>query len=137
MPDSPAHLKIFTLEEANATLPQVRTALAALRHHVTQVLAQEASVDASELVAGQSATDPRVVQALALLQECNTQAQQAFEALERLGCHLKDLDAGLVDFYTWMDGELVLLCWRDGEDQVRYWHPVNDGFAGRQPIPGT
>ena len=135
MPDSQANPKIFTLEEANAVLPQAREALAGLRRQVTAVLAQEAAVDALEMIAGADAKT-RLANEVALLEARKTAAQQSFEAFERLGCHLKDLDAGLIDFYSWMDGEVVLLCWHEGEDGIRYWHTVEDGYAGRQPIPG-
>lgn len=135
MPDSQANLKIFTLEEANALLPQVRQVLAALRTRVALVLTQEANVDAQELIAGTAQN--RLASELALLEQRKSELQRAVETFERLGCHLKDMDLGLVDFYTWMDGELVLLCWREDEEQVRYWHTVEDGFGGRQPIPGT
>ena len=139
MPESQADPKIFTLEEANAILPQVRLGLASLRRHVTQVLAQEAHVDAMELVddAAAAPATTKVAQELALLEQQKSELQQAFEAFERLGCHLKDLDIGLIDFYTWMDGELVLLCWHEEEDRIRFWHTVQDGYAGRQSIPGT
>lgn len=138
MPDSQADPKIFTLEEADALLPQVYQAVINLRRHVTQVLACEAEVDALELVAG--APDPQghitLTHELALLDQRKLELQQAVDAFERLGCHLKDLDLGLVDFYTWMDGELALLCWQEGEERIRYWHTVEGGYGGRQPIPG-
>ena len=120
-------------------LPQVRQALMALRKYVAQVLAQEATVDAQELIVGDAntRTQAAVSSELMLLEQRKTELQRAVETFERLGCHLKDLDLGLVDFYTWMDGELVLLCWREDEQQIRYWHTVEDGYPGRQPIPGT
>ena len=135
MPDSQANLKIFTLEDANALLPQVRQAIVALRKYVALVLTQEAHVDARELIADHAPS--RLANEMALLEQRKAELQRAVEAFERLGCHLKDLDLGLVDFYTWMDGELVLLCWREDEEQIRHWHTVEDGYPGRQPIPGT
>jgi hypothetical protein len=48
---------------------------------------------------------------------------------------VKDLDRGLVDFPALHDGEEVLLCWQVGEDEVAYWHGVDEGFAGRKPLP--
>jgi len=60
---------------------------------------------------------------------------QAAEQLERLGVLVKDLDTGLVDFPALHEGEEVLLCWQLGEDEVAYWHGVDEGFAGRKPLP--
>ena len=59
----------------------------------------------------------------------------AAERLERLGVLVKDLDRGLVDFPALRDGEEVLLCWQVGEDEVAFWHGVDEGFAGRKPLP--
>jgi hypothetical protein len=60
---------------------------------------------------------------------------QAAERLERLGVLVKDLDTGLVDFPALHEGEEVLLCWQLGEDEVAHWHGVDEGFAGRKPLP--
>ena len=56
------------------------------------------------------------------------------EEIQELGLLVKDLDAGLVDFPSLRDGKEVLLCWQLGEDEVAFWHGLEDGFAGRQPI---
>ena len=56
------------------------------------------------------------------------------EEIQELGLLVKDLDAGLVDFPSLRDGEEVLLCWQLGEDEVAFWHGLEDGFAGRRPI---
>lgn len=59
---------------------------------------------------------------------------RALEAVQELGVVVKDIDSGLVDFPSVREGEPVLLCWRLGEDDVRFWHGLEDGFAGRRPI---
>jgi hypothetical protein len=51
------------------------------------------------------------------------------------GAQVKDFDEGLIDFPALRRGETVLLCWKLGEDEIRYWHTVEDGFAGRQELP--
>ena len=56
------------------------------------------------------------------------------EELRRLGVEFKGPD-GLCDFYSIMDGREVFLCWRLGEPEVQYWHDLDGGFAGRQPLP--
>jgi hypothetical protein len=50
------------------------------------------------------------------------------------GCHIKDLERGLIDFPTIWEGREVYLCWRLGEREVNFWHEVDAGFAGRQPL---
>jgi hypothetical protein len=59
----------------------------------------------------------------------------AVDELSELGVQVKDLDEGLVDFPARRGDEEVLLCWRLGEDEVGFWHSVEDGFAGRKPLP--
>ena len=56
------------------------------------------------------------------------------QALQSLGCILKDIATGLVDFPSIRNGREVLLCWKYNEPQVLYWHDLQSGFAGRQPI---
>jgi hypothetical protein len=51
------------------------------------------------------------------------------------GAQVKDLDTGLIDFPALRHGETVLLCWQLGEDEIAWWHSVEDGFAGRRPLP--
>ena len=57
--------------------------------------------------------------------------------LEEAGVQVKDLDRGLVDFPARhpQSGDLVLLCWHLGEDRVGFWHGLEEGFAGRKPLP--
>lgn len=50
------------------------------------------------------------------------------------GCILRDVDRGLIDFYSIMDETVVFLCWQQGEDSVMYWHAIQAGFKGRQPL---
>lgn len=55
--------------------------------------------------------------------------------LEALGVQLKDYERGLIDFPSLRDGRVILLCWQLGEgDQLEWWHDVDTGFAGRQPL---
>ena len=58
----------------------------------------------------------------------------ALDDLGELGILVKDLDTGLVDFPSELDGEPVLLCWRLGEDEIAWYHGHDDGFAGRRPL---
>jgi hypothetical protein len=67
--------------------------------------------------------------------EENTREMVACAAeIQTLGAIVKDLELGLIDFPSLRDGEEVLLCWRLGEDEIHFWHPVDEGFSGRRPI---
>jgi hypothetical protein len=74
-----------------------------------------------------------------LAEEIEREAQGMRECvveIERVGAIVKDLDEGLVDFPSEREGEPVLLCWRVGEDAIRYYHGEAEGFAGRKPLDG-
>jgi hypothetical protein len=60
--------------------------------------------------------------------------KQMLESFQEIGCVVKDLDIGLIDFPALYRGKEVYLCWRLGEPDIGYWHPVDEGFAGRRPI---
>ena len=60
--------------------------------------------------------------------------QSAVENIHATGCLVKDLDVGLLDFPARLNNEEVYLCWRLGEDRIRFYHRQNEGFAGRKPI---
>ena len=61
-------------------------------------------------------------------------AIRVFRALDEMGIVLKHPVEGLVDFYSYRDGELVELCWKLGEDRVAHWHRIGEGYAGRKPL---
>ena len=60
--------------------------------------------------------------------------QSALEKIHATGCVVKDLEVGLLDFPARINGEAVYLCWRLGEDRIRFYHAQDEGFAGRKPI---
>jgi hypothetical protein len=125
-------MKIFSVEEANALLPTVRRILEAVRRAHRRLLAyREAAKHAAEGAeqGGGGMTDgPRYV---ALLIELTTRTSE----IETLGVQLKDYTRGLIDFPSLRDGRVILLCWQLGEgEQIEWWHDVETGFAGRQPL---
>jgi len=125
-------MKIFTIEEANALLPTVRSVLLKIQKaHKRVSLYSEKAKEASEGAehgGGGLIEGPLYAQLLLKLTEL-------MNGLESLGVQLKDLDRGLVDFPYLREGRVVLLCWQIGEgDELEWWHDVDAGFAGRTPL---
>ena len=122
-------MKIFTVEEANALLPTVRSILARIQRAYKRLSAyQPAAKKAAEAAETGGGGVPNGVQYAALLTELTTRITE----LEALGVQLKDFDRGLVDFPSMREGRVVLLCWQMGEgDELEWWHDVEAGFAGR------
>jgi hypothetical protein len=130
--------RYFTPEEANALLEQVRPvaeSLVAHRRAFTVASARRARLSAR--ISGNGGDfDPQEPSALdEQLEREAGEVARAVEELQGLGVLVKDLDLGLVDFPALHEGREVLLCWQVGEDEVAYWHGVDEGFAGRKPLP--
>jgi hypothetical protein len=125
-----AQPRIFTLAEANRALPLVRrivTDIIANYRVLARLLESRRLREQSGDTAGAAAIDEEAQAGVAQLNEL-------IDELQTIGCELKDWEAGLVDFRALHDGEQVYLCWRLGEDRIRYWHGLHAGMAGRQPI---
>ncbi len=139
-PERQSKPRILTVEQANQLLPQVRQFLASLRtqRKGLQVLEQAIAVTELEGLRADGTMTPTAQTAAAgKAAEFTTQMeelQKTLHELDALGCQLKDLDAGLVDFFTVHQGQLVYLCWKDGEEAIRFWHSLEDGFSGRRSI---
>lgn len=125
-------MKIFTVEEANALLPEVRIIAAKIQraHRKLSQFREQAKEAAKAAEQGGGGMANGVVYAT-ILSDLTTQMAE----LEALGVQLKDFERGLVDFPSLRDGRVVLLCWQLGEgDELEWWHDVDAGFAGRTPL---
>jgi len=128
----------FTPEEANAALEEVRPIAEALvAHRREMAVAATRQARLVQRIAGNGGDfDPQEPREIEEQFESEGQdVARCVEELERLGVLVKDLDRGLVDFPALRGDEEVLLCWEVGEDEVAYWHGVEEGFAGRKPLP--
>jgi hypothetical protein len=128
----------FTPEEANALLDEIRPIAEKLVAH-RRAMAAAATKQAQlvQRIAGNGGDfdpqEPRTIEET--FQREGEAVARCAEQLEALGVLVKDLDRGLVDFPALRGDEEVLLCWEVGEDAVAYWHGVDEGFAGRKPLP--
>jgi hypothetical protein len=131
-------LKLFTLEEAERTLPLVRRIVQDLTVEYT---AWRAAVARFELLTGGARADWGETRELVAARDQVThhadRINRFLQELDRVGCVFKGFEAGLVDFYSLRDDRPVFLCWRMGEERIGYWHEIDSGFAGRQPIDGA
>lgn len=124
--------RFFTPDEANALLPiliplieqmlRARDELLALQPELQQTMEKAISN-------GNSHLSGKALQAM-------TRLKEIVSAVHALGVEVKDVNRGLVDFPSLRGGEVVYLCWAFGENQVAFWHTLESGFAGRQPLSG-
>jgi hypothetical protein len=129
--------KTFRVEEANGIVPRLQILMERLQRGALR-LHEEMTEVARETGLGLDAVTPdellrRRPAARALVEELDAIVHE----IEESGVHLKDVQLGLIDFPTERDGEIVYLCWQFGEPEVAFWHRMEDGFAGRQPLPGS
>lgn len=133
MADPKFGVRIFSVEEANLLLPLVRGELARLRALRKVIVGSQSQVDIEEMAGGQGKA-ARIEALLRRIERDVHAFHRATEELQAAGCELKDLDKGLVDFYGLVGGEVVYLCWMEGEDSVTHWHALDAGFNGRQKL---
>jgi hypothetical protein len=133
--------RFFTVEEANTLVPTLQIEFGRIAHVRSQLgpfIEALGGADEAVLVLEQGAEPPPGREADAeTLRTLAGEITAAVERLNGLGCLVKDVEMGLVDFYTVMDGEPALLCWQFGEPAIAHWHGVDEGFAGRKAIEGA
>lgn len=124
----------FTVDQANRTLPLVRRIVEDIvrGHRLWREKILELDLVASS--AGAQDTDGRAAQLEREVQDLAREIDAFERELTGLGIALKDRRLGLVDFPSELGGRPVWLCWRLGEPEVQYWHDMDAGFAGRQPL---
>ena len=155
--------RFFDLDEANATLPEVRTILESLRDERAELIrlrdlvverqAPEETPSETPTQANVGRTrrspepepaepaeregspgDPEVRVLRLRMQGVIDQMQAGVARIDELGITLREIETGLVDFPALVNGRQVWLCWRLGEGDAEWWHELSDGFGGRRPL---
>lgn len=125
--------KYFTIEDAQKQLPMIKKSILKLQN-------LKNAIDAVASVK----IDPREISYEEFL-DANTKLNKDYhklsyefykelEELEKIGCLLKDLEQGLIDFYCKFEGRDIFLCWKLGEEKIKAWHEIDAGFPGRKSI---
>jgi hypothetical protein len=128
----------FTVEEANELLPAVRPLverMVAHRQALNAAMERQEELTAKIGSNGGGIPPQEIASRQAEIENEATGIAHCINGLQELGVLVKDLDMGLVDFPALRAGEEVLLCWRLGEDEIGYWHGLEEGFAGRKELP--
>jgi hypothetical protein len=123
------HDRHYTLAQANAAIGWVRERLDRMRSAREQLGDREARAALSEAAPGNGGGEPGTV-----VSEAFIDLRDALTELQRVDVVLRDLDRGLIDFPALRDGREVYLCLEDGEDEIGFWHDLETGFGGREPI---
>lgn len=131
--------KIFTVEEVDALIPELsrrvgaQIALGAEIERIVKQLSRETGEPVASLEP--RAGEPASSRALrAKLSDCVGRYEEGWRDIQGLGAVVKDTSMGLIDFCGRVDGRLVWLCWRYGEDNLGYYHELDTGFSGRRAL---
>jgi hypothetical protein len=130
--------KTFTLEEAHNLLPVLRSLL-------KRAMADKAAIEEIEkelenlkhrilLSGGLMVNIPALARRRAERDKAFQDIKDSLAEIDSIGVQVKDLDIGLLDFPCAVDDEIVLLCWKYGEEKIEFWHGMEEGFKGRKPI---
>jgi hypothetical protein len=129
--------RYFTLGEANDTLDELRPVAEEMvgRHReLAEAQSHRATLGAQVGTNGGDLTPSDFAEADAELERAASALAVCVERIQAAGVLVKDLDRGLLDFPALREGEEILLCWQVGEDEISYWHGLDEGFAGRKPL---
>ena len=134
-------LTLFSVEETNQMLSEIRPAIERLVQAKRDFDRLERRADVLSLAAsGAVEGNPdaeelrRVLESRKVLGE---RIRKGIEAIHGRGPLVKDLDRGLIDFYSISGDRLIFLCWQLGENEIEHWHSLEGGFGNRQPLNRT
>jgi len=122
---------LYTPQTANKALPEVKRLFANIVAQKNRIVALNEEL---QLTIGSGSSFERFV---AKKQELNSAVSNLYKAIEHLegtGVVIKDIDQGLLDFPSKRFSEEVWLCWKAGEDEIKFWHAKDEGFMGRKPL---
>ena len=122
--------QFFTLDEANNAIKTIRPLMDEVQTIRRKILASQPDAwPAIEKSAGNGGN-----RALSSMVQDFERLDALIHQIQDAGAQIKDINTGLLDFSALKDGREVYLCWQYGEDDIAFWHEVDAGFAGRQPI---
>jgi hypothetical protein len=128
--------KLFSTGDADELIPTLEVLIrdlqfqaGTLRERIQELVRADEHLDSMRL--------HQIIERHPELRPVTARMAEIAERVESLGCFLKDIDQGLVDFPSELGDEVVFLCWQFGEPRVVAWHRIDHGFGDRQPLPGA
>lgn len=133
------HRRLFTLEEANQLIPELENRLAQIFSKKENYAQKHDKVFMHELLCeaeGDVKPSPSesVESDIKQMEDAVTGLEEDLQGIRALGCYLRNLDRGFIDFLARKDGELVFFCWKKGENTIQYYHSQQHGFSQRIPL---
>ena len=131
-------MRVFTLDEANAAVAELRPIVEQMVEHRRNLTAAQARQTELVTRVASNGGDMAPSDLREVAETIQSEADAITECAEQInaaGAQVKSLEEGLLDFPAKRGDETVLLCWKLGEDEIGYWHGLDEGFAGRKALP--
>ena len=129
--------KLFRVEEANALVPRLHILMERLQRGALRLHDEMSALARESGVAVAAFTPEELLRQRPAARMLVEELDAVVHEIEDSGAHLKDIQLGLVDFPAERAGQVIYLCWQFGEPEVAFWHGLDEGFAGRHPLPGS
>ncbi|HEX7103787.1 MAG TPA: DUF2203 domain-containing protein [Nitrolancea sp.] len=126
--------KLYTVDEARSLVETLRPWLLEMRERRHEIATETEALRKLTPEMRGNGHAPEVSRREGRIASCVEAIGRRLAQIDELGIEVKDLETGLVDFFSLRDGHVVFLCWAVDEPTVAYWHEINDGFRGRQPL---
>ena len=131
--------KFFTVEEANRLIGQLESTFDRIRRNKQHYLWLRGEIEILRLIVdcGADQNNPDAIEAETKrkkLKHISVEIERDIASINETGCILRDVDQGIVDFYSIQNNSVVFLCWKKGEDSILFWHGTDEGFKNRQPL---
>ncbi len=127
--------KLFNVQDASKLIPELTVMIDEFRDRKNnflklnnEVIELRGMIEVDEYRKEELSNKERILKATA------AELENLILQIRDLGCQLKDPEAGLVDFISVYKGKKVFLCWRQGEEEITWYHDINSGFSGRKMI---
>jgi hypothetical protein len=140
--------KFFTVEEANALIGFLESTLERIRRNKQRFLWLQEEISILKLIVECGANTrenkskdenvnpnaDELIEKLRQFKAVEKEIEKGKAAITETGCIIRDEDQGMIDFFSIQNNTVVYLCWKKGEDSVRFWHSIHDDFESRQPL---
>ncbi len=125
-------MKYFTVDEANNILPQIKLLVEEIIEKRTKLYDEMDKFENMEEDESQDILESMYIKSS--IKQLNKEINELIEIIESFGAVVKGLDPFLIDFPSEHLGNPILLCWKEGEEKIEFWHDLSSGFMGRKPI---
>lgn len=125
--------RYYSVHEANTMLPQIKATVEALKQAREDIAVRRLLIERKKREMPSEDPD-RFFAEEAVIEFAVMSAKQQIDHLLKQSIEVKDIDIGIVDFLTKVNGEEAYLCWRAGEAEIKYWHKLDGGYKGRIPL---